>query len=887
MRCSMIDMNDVPVNVIKPTAVEAEEFLDSEVSARSMIDINDVPVMVVESATAVETDQLLESGAATHCSMIDINDVPVMVVELTAAEAEELLDSGAATRCSMIDMNDLPVKVVESTTVEADKILDTEAATRGLMIEKPILDGEALSVVIEQSLQILDDLHGYSNAVLTGNNDFHNKYDADIDIYNDTTDAVISKGFVDTVNQTEIVSVDPFLYSADVIGIPLSQLLQTVDTVNNSSNYVDINSSTSTTNNVTRERSRVRNKARWVCQMRKRLKNNGSSYVSRKGKVKREKMLKPGCGIKCRQKCHARVTFIERVKIFTQFWQLGSLNAQRQFLVTHALQRKTKPKQTGSIQTKNKTIDYCLHVDGVVIKVCKTFFLHTLDISDQTVLTTLSKISSDGHLLPDQRKQPARCRLPESVRESIRNHINKFQTVPSHYCRQTSSKLYLPETLTITEMFRLYEQECRETGTISAKKGIYFDVFHKDFNLAFHRPKKDLCDFCEKYSRSDNQEKDEMKDKMTDHLKRKTLSRELKEKEKVRAQNDNEVDVSCFDLQQVLVTPHSMSAQLYYRRKLATYNLTVFDIGKNKGHCYMWHEGVAKRGSSNISSCVWKYMSDKLKNNEPCKEFVFFSDNCSGQNKNKAVAGMYMHATLSLNVARITHYFLEPGHTQNEGDSMHAVIEKASKRANIYSPVQWYTLASTAKKSGSPYTVNEMEGNMMDFKLLGEGYCKNLREAVSRKVPQWQKIRAMRVEKESPHVLFVKYSFDDDESFIPLVDRSPDCELYAGVSLLPIANESTVTEAKKKDLLYMCHELIIPKEYHNFYTDLVLEGPESNELPPAETLSSEHNDISACDRSEQPNCHTLRNSRKRKRGTQTAKKIAKKTKSTAGSSNTF
>jgi len=78
-----------------------------------------------------------------------------------------------------------------------------------------------------------------------------------------------------------------------------------------------------------------------------------------------------------------------------------------------------------------------------------------------------------------------------------------------------------------------------------------------------------------------------MTEKMADHLKRKTLSRELKKKEKTRAQNDHDIDVSCFDLQQVLVTPHSMSAQLYYRRKLATYNLTVFDIDKNKGHCYM------------------------------------------------------------------------------------------------------------------------------------------------------------------------------------------------------------------------------------------------------------------------------------------------------------
>lgn len=208
--------------------------------------------------------------------------------------------------------------------------------------------------------------------------------------------------------------------------------------------------------------------------------------------------------------------------------------------------------------------------------------------------------------------------------------------------------------------------------------------------------------------------------------------------------------------------------------------------------------------------------------------------------------------------------------------------------------MQWYTLASTAKKSGSPYAVNEMEGHMMDFKLLGEAYCKNLREAVSCKVPQWQKIRAIRVEKESPHVLFVKYAFDE-ESFIPLVDRLSDSNSCATLHLSPMGNESTVSKAKKDDLLYMCRELIIPKEYHQFYKDLVLgrtnDMPESNTSTPPETVSGVHNDTRNSGRSEQPNCRARRNTRKSNGNSQlkettTKKTTTKKIKSTAGSSNT-
>jgi len=108
------------------------------------------------------------------------------------------------------------------------------------------------------------------------------------------------------------------------------------------------------------------------------------------------------------------------------------------------------------MELKKSPKKYFFHVDGQLLQVCKTFFLDTLSVSDQTVRTTLQKLTGDGHLLPDQRRQPASHKLQDATRLAVRSHIQKFQTVPSHYCRHTSSKQYLPETLTLTEMYRLY-----------------------------------------------------------------------------------------------------------------------------------------------------------------------------------------------------------------------------------------------------------------------------------------------------------------------------------------------------------------------------------------------------------------------------------------------
>ena len=131
-----------------------------------------------------------------------------------------------------------------------------------------------------------------------------------------------------------------------------------------------------------------------------------------------------------------------------------------------------------------------------------------------------------------------------------------------------------------------------------------------------------MCDLCEKFSYFSVQEQTEMNNKFEEHMTNKVFCRQLKDEKKQKAYSDHNVRVACYDLQQVLVTPRTSSSQLYYRRKLATYNLTVFDIGKKKGYCYMWHEGVAQRGANNIASCVWRYIEDQAQCGD-CKEFVF------------------------------------------------------------------------------------------------------------------------------------------------------------------------------------------------------------------------------------------------------------------------
>ena len=545
-------------------------------------------------------------------------------------------------------------------------------------------------------------------------------------------------------------------------------------------------------------------------------------------------MLKSGRGTKCHKHCHQSISADQREKLFQDFWKLGNLSNQREYLLRHVRRKPVRSNISASSKRAKKcSFNYGFLVNDQLIQVCKIFFLHTLAISDQMLLTTFQKLNENGHVQPERRSLPAARKLPSELRNHIRDHINKYPVVDSHYCRKSTQKKYLDPGLNLTEMYRMYCEECSASGRPAAKKWAYDEVFHNEFNLGFHRPKKDQCDFCVKYKNLDESGRDKIRDKMEEHEKNKTLARELKHHLKEQAKTDRNMNVACFDLQQVLLTPHSMSSQLFYRRKLSTFNLTIFDIASKSGYCCMWHEGVGKRGANNVASCIMKYIRHM---NEKSKEFHFFTDNCCGQNKNKVLTSMYFHAVKTLNIDRICHYYLEKGHTENEGDSMHSTIETAAKNVNIVSPIQWYTVAGTAKKTGERYTVWEMEGQMTDFRGLAESpgsfKCSQLR---------WTDIKCLKVEKNHPHSLFVKTSFAcEDYKEIQFVskqvgdqsDSNADIEGEEGSEtefdeLPALEPESLVTTAKKKDLLWMCEELIIPSSYDSFYKNLACVQTES------------------------------------------------------------
>ena len=225
--------------------------------------------------------------------------------------------------------------------------------------------------------------------------------------------------------------------------------------------------------------------------------------------------------------------------------------------------------------------------------------------------------------------------------------------------------------------------------------------------------------------------------------------------------------------------------------------------------CYFWEEYNGKRGASEIASCLRLYI---LSLPPSVKHLIFYSDCCSGQNRNRFVA-LCLHQALQqpLHLQSIEHKFLVSGHTQMPIDSMHSAIETAKKHSRIYVPDQWHNIICLVRRH-NPYKIVPMQfSEFLDYKsCISQG---TLNVDTEKKTVGLSRVQVFKYVKEDEYIYF-KHDFNE-ESF-----RAVKVPHKAKRSKRKLYNKPLPINEKKKDLVQLCKDGVIPRHYYQLYTSL-------------------------------------------------------------------
>ena len=309
--------------------------------------------------------------------------------------------------------------------------------------------------------------------------------------------------------------------------------------------------------------------------------------------------------------------------------------------------------------------------------------------------------------------------MPERVKDQIRLHIRRFPAYESHYGRSSGdpTRLYLSSDLSISKMYSLFIQDQRDNQQEECEEWAYSNIFKTEFkNLRIMGLKSDTCDTCDRLA-------SRIKDGTEDEIVRLEAEREWHHQlgklykimspiginshsysyictfgfiekdayqaysaDKARAATDNEHVVLTVDLQQVLFTPGVQNNSSFYLRKLSNYNLCITNANDGSSTMNLWNEVQGNRGSNEVSSIIYKYVTGRFARDGLNRKLVIWFDRCVGQNNNTIVLSLMMKLVRQGYFSTMEQRFFVTGHSFNDCDRKFGMIEKKKRKTTLEIP---------------------------------------------------------------------------------------------------------------------------------------------------------------------------------------------------------
>lgn len=454
---------------------------------------------------------------------------------------------------------------------------------------------------------------------------------------------------------------------------------------------------------------------------------------------------------------------------------------------------------------------------------CKEFFLKTLDISQRRVSYFFERVQNTVTGVPRspmKGKNTKKFTNEEHVSE-VRQHIQSYPMVESHYTRAESKRKFLEGTLNLSMMYSMYKKLVANP----VKENIYRKIFNSDFNISFQKPKKDRCDLCEENRFIVNPTTEQVT-KFTDHTSRKLLCKTERDndREMYKEGKDLTTAVVCFDLENVFALPRAHASNFFYKRKCNSYNLTAHCSTNSKSYCAIWNEFVAGRAGNHIACALTKILKQILIDLPSIEKVILWSDSCTPQNRNQVMTmalKYFLHENPSLK--EMHQKYSEPGHGNiQEVDAVHSKIERFLKNAEIFSPVSLQRqLNRIAEISRKPMQIIEMKASdFHDYQTPAKTY--------NFSVIPYTRICTYCIKSSEPSVCNYKTTFSENYTTATLLNRytprnksSNKSHIILFPKLKLLTGKTEISSEKRKDIMSML-KYMPPVDANFFRCNIIL-----------------------------------------------------------------
>lgn len=463
----------------------------------------------------------------------------------------------------------------------------------------------------------------------------------------------------------------------------------------------------------------------------------------------------------------------------------------------------------------------------VDVTICRDAFLSLHGISRARLRRIQNSLAHTSASPLDKRGQHQNRpnKTPRELEFLIEQHIRSFPARQSHYSiRKNPHRFYLPETLTIKEMYRLFLEKYR----INASYKVYWSIFTTKFNIKFGLPRTDTCTMCDMLRQKIEANEDEAEGKKLAtqkelHLRKAEAFYSLKRKWKQEART-NKATVISFDFMQNLPLPHIRTNTVFYARQLWYFVFGVHDLSDDSASMYVYNEGIGKKGQNDVTSHLFHYL--RHRDLATTETLVIFSDSCAGQNKNYTMVRFLYFVVHVLKLFKsVTHIFPIRGHSFLPNDQDFAIISKKKEKVTVETPQEWDNIIATSRSKPTPFTlVNVDQSNLYDVKKTVEPYfLKTPKPPLKLKT-----LRMYKVSKENPGVVLVRDSYCGpwSRSLIRNKTKIPNEFALTPSYTGPIA----INPLKVKSLLDLCPTLskIENRAFYESFNQNRKEQPDQN-----------------------------------------------------------